>query len=288
MSYKIKLDIFEGPFDLLVYLIENARMSIYDIHVSDITNQYIAYIERMKELDVNLATEFMVLAASLIEIKSKMLLPRMKPEGEGTLEEDPRTELVQRILEYKRFKAAAELLELQEERSLRVFEKPKEDLTPFTKEPDEYLNLDINQFVKVFLLFLQKKKKLEEIKKNYAKVERQKMSIESKIDFIKGLFFSRDKKRLSFRELLTPESNRYEVVLTFTSMLEMIRQKSVVVKQNVNFGEIILNIIDKDKNIENNHKELELEEAVEEDIEEQENDLQLVEAMNPEEGEPVS
>ena len=280
MSYKIKLDIFEGPFDLLVYLIENARMSIYDIHVSDITNQYIAYIERMKELDVNLATEFMVLAASLIEIKSKMLLPRMKPEGEGTLEEDPRTELVQRILEYKRFKAAAELLELQEERSLRVFEKPKEDLAPFTKEPDEYLNLDINQFVKVFLLFLQKKKKLEEIKKNYAKVERQKMSIESKIDFIKGLFFSRDKKRLSFRELLTPESNRYEVVLTFTSMLEMIRQKSVVVKQNVNFGEIILNIIDKDKNTENNHKE--------EDIEEQENDLELVEAMNPEEGEPVS
>lgn len=280
MSYKIKLDIFEGPFDLLVYLIENARMSIYDIHVSDITNQYIAYIERMKELDVNLATEFMVLAASLIEIKSKMLLPRMKPEGEGTLEEDPRTELVQRILEYKRFKAAAELLELQEERSLRVFEKPKEDLAPFTKEPDEYLNLDINQFVKVFLLFLQKKKKLEEIKKNYAKVERQKMSIESKIDFIKGLFFSRDKKRLSFRELLTPESNRYEVVLTFTSMLEMIRQKSVVVKQNVNFGEIILNIIDKDKNTENNHKE--------EDIEEQENDHELVEAMNPEEGEPVS
>ena len=285
MSYKIKLDIFEGPFDLLVYLIENARMSIYDIHVSDITNQYIAYIERMKELDVNLATEFMVLAASLIEIKSKMLLPRMKPEGEGTLEEDPRTELVQRILEYKRFKAAAELLELQEERSQRVFEKPKEDLTPFTKEPDEYLNLDINQFVKVFLLFLQKKKKLEEIKKNYAKVERQKMSIESKIDFIKGLFFSRDKKRLSFRELLTPESNRYEVVLTFTSMLEMIRQKSVVVKQNVNFGEIILNIIDKDKNTENKHKEQDVEEI---NIEEQENDLEPVEAMNPEEGEPVS
>jgi len=247
MSYKIKLDIFEGPFDLLVYLIENARMSVYDIQVSEITNQYILYIQRMKELDVNLATEFMVLAASLIEIKSKMLLPRMKPEGDGTLEEDPRAELVQRILEYKRFKAAAELLELQEERNQRIFGKPKEDLAPFTKEADEYLNLDINQFVKVFLLFLQKKKKLEEIKKNYAKVERQKMSIESKIEFIKGLFQSRDKRKLSFRELLSPESNRYEVVLTFTSMLEMIRQKSIVVRQNVNFGEIILNVVDKDK-----------------------------------------
>jgi len=91
MSYKIKLDIFEGPFDLLVYLIENARMSVYDIHVSEITNQYIKYIEEMKALDINLATEFMVLAAALIEIKSKMLLPRIRLDGEGLLEEDPRT-----------------------------------------------------------------------------------------------------------------------------------------------------------------------------------------------------
>lgn len=247
MSYKIKLDIFEGPFDLLVYLIENARMSVYDIQVSKITTQYLEYIERMQALDVNLATEFMVLAAALIEIKSKMLLPRMKPEGEGVLEEDPRTELVQRILEYKRFKSAAELLELQEEQNQRVFEKPKEDLSPFTKEPDEYLTLDLSQFVKAFHLFLQKKKKLEEIKHNYSKVERQKITIESRIEYIKGLFRFKEKRKLSFRELLKPESNRYEVVLTFVSMLEMIRQKSISVNQNVNFGEIILGLIDKDK-----------------------------------------
>lgn len=248
MSYKIKLDIFEGPFDLLVYLIENARMSVYDIQVSEITNQYIRYIERMQALDINLATEFMVLAAALIEIKSKMLLPRMKPEGDGILEEDPRTELVQRILEYKRFKSAADLLELQEERNQRIFEKPKEDLIPFTKEADEFLNLDLNQFVNVFHLFLRKKKKLEEMKRDYAKVERQKISIESRIEYIKGLFRLKEKRRLGFRELLTPESNRYEVVLTFVSMLEMIRQKTVTVKQNVNFGEIILSIRGKDKN----------------------------------------
>lgn len=247
MSYKIKLDVFEGPFDLLVYLIENARMSVYDIQVSEITNQYIKYIERMQELDINIATEFMVLAAALIEIKSKMLLPRMKPEGDGVVEEDPRMELVQRILEYKRFKAAAELLELQEEQNQRIFEKPKEDLIPFTKEADEYLNLDLSQFVKAFHLFLQKKKKLEEIKKNYAKVERQKISIESKIEHIIGMFGFKDKKRLSFKELLSPESNRYDVVLTFMSMLEMIRQKKVHVKQNVNYGEILLNLIDKNK-----------------------------------------
>jgi segregation and condensation protein A len=247
MSYKIKLDIFEGPFDLLVYLIENARMSVYDIQVSQITNQYIKYIEDMKALDINLATEFMVLAAALIEIKSKMLLPRMKADGEGLLEEDPRTELVQRILEYKRFKSAAELLELQEEQNQRIFEKPKEDLAPFTKEADEYLNLDLGQFVKAFHLFLQKKKRIEEIKKNYAKVERQKISIESRIEFIRNLFRFKEKKKLNFKELLTPESNRYEVVLTFVSMLEMIRQKTVMVRQNVNFGEIYLSLNEKDK-----------------------------------------
>lgn len=247
MSYKIKLDIFEGPFDLLVYLIESARMSVYDIQVSEITNQYIRYVEDMNTLDVNVATEFMVLAAELIEIKSKMLLPRMKADGEGVLEEDPRTELVQRILEYKRFKAAAELLELQEEQSQRVFEKPKEDLVPFTKEADEYLNLDLNQFVKAFHMFLLKKKRLEEIKRNYAKVERQKISVENRIEYIRNMFRVKEKKNLNFKELLTPESNRYEVVLTFSSMLEMIRQRLISVRQNVNFGEIYLSIFDKEK-----------------------------------------
>ena len=162
MSYKIKLDIFEGPFDLLVYLIENAKMSIYDIHISEITSQYIAYVERMQALDINVATEFMVLAAALIEIKSKMLLPRMKPDGDGTLEEDPRTELVQRLLEYKKYKSAAGLLEQQEDQGRRIFDKPKEDLASYTREPDEYLNLDLNQFVKAFHIFLGKKKKLDE------------------------------------------------------------------------------------------------------------------------------
>ncbi len=255
MSYKIKLDIFEGPFDLLVYLIENARMSVYDIQVSEITDQYMKYIENMKTLDVNLATEFMVLAAELIEIKSKMLLPRMKADGEAILEEDPRTELVQRILEYKRFKAAAELLEIQEEQSQRIFAKPKEDLAPYTKEADEYLNLDLNQFVKAFHLFLQKKKKLEEIKRNYAKVERQKITIEQRIEHIRNMFRLKERKKLNFRDLLTAESNRYEVVLTFTSMLEMIRQKAISVRQNVNFGEIYLSLIDKNKKGENEEPE---------------------------------
>ena len=121
MSYKVKLQSFEGPFDLLVYLIENAEMSIYDIEISKITGQYLEYIRAMEEMDINVSTEFMVLASSLIEIKSKMILPRISEIGDGVVDEDPRAELVSRILEYKRFKRAAEVLEEREEYASRIY-----------------------------------------------------------------------------------------------------------------------------------------------------------------------
>lgn len=238
MSYKVKLDMFEGPFDLLVYLIENAEMNIYDIKVSLITEQYLEYLGQMQAMNVALGSEFMVLAASLIEIKSKMLLPRYKPEGENLLEDDPRLELVNRLLEYKRFKGASELLQLKEELNLQIFEKPQEDISQYTNEPDEYLSLELDQFVKAFHIFVRKKQKVEEIRHNYAKVERQKQTIESRISQIKNMLLFHGKKMLNFRELLTPESKRYDVVITFVSMLEMIRQKSVKVTQKSNFGEI--------------------------------------------------
>lgn len=244
MGYKVKLDVFEGPFDLLVYLIENAEMSIYDIQVAEITKQYMAYIENMQKLDVVLAGEFMVLAASLIEIKSKMLLPRMKQETGNELMEDPRTELIQKLLEYKRYKGAAAKLEEQEERAMKSFSKPQEDLTIYTKEPDLSLNLDLTQFVKAFNLFLQKKKRLEDVRKQYSRVERQRMTVESRIEQMKALFYGN--KKLRFHELLGEETSRYNVVLTFLSILELIRQKSVKVKQTVNFGEIVLTAVDWD------------------------------------------
>lgn len=247
MSYKVKLDIFEGPFDLLVYLIENAEMRIYDIEVSKITDQYLQYIENMQAMDVVVGSDFMVLAAALIEIKSKMLLPRLRPEGEDSLEDDPREELVQRLLEYKKFKNASEFLQMKEEVNLRIYEKPKEDLTRYTNEPDEYLSLSIEGFVSAFLAFVTKKKKVEEIQRNYAKVERQKLSIESRIKQIKDLFIMKSKKLLNFRELLTPESKRYDVVLTFVSLLEMVRQKRVTLKQTRNFGDITLSLIEEGK-----------------------------------------
>lgn len=244
MAYKVKLDMFEGPFDLLVYLIESSEMNIYDIQVAVITKQYLDYIEKIKSLDVVMATEFMVLAAVLIEIKSKMILPRLKAEGDFGFEEDPRGDLVEKILEYKRFKQAADHLEKQEEYNQSIFEKPKEDLTQYTKEADEFLNLDIKQFAVAFTLFLHKKKKVEEIKKNYTRVERQKLSIEDKVKQILKFFKEKSQNKVTFHELLGEEPGKYEKVITFMSVLEMIRLRVVHVKQPVAFGDITISLKD--------------------------------------------
>ena len=137
MSYRVKLNVFEGPFDLLVYLIEHARMSIYDIQVSEITTQYIDYVKEMKEADVTLSSEFMVLAAELLEIKSKMLLPRTVMDEAGSeVYEDPRTELVAKLQEYKRFKSISAMLEERAADAAAALEKPQEDLAEFTGEPE--------------------------------------------------------------------------------------------------------------------------------------------------------
>lgn len=238
MSYKVKLNTFEGPFDLLVYLIENAKMSIYDIQVSEITSQYLAYMEEMKEMNVNLSTEFIVLAAELIEIKSKMLLPRTNPDDIYAMEEDPRSDLVERLLEYKRFKKAAEILEMQAQRNANIFEKPQEDITAYLDAPDEYLSLDIKQFANAFDLFIRKKQRVEEVRRRYTRIERQRETAEAKMSSIRRAFKRLGKKTVLFRELIQKKEDKYDIVLTFSSLLELVKQRDVYAEQKHNFGDI--------------------------------------------------
>lgn len=129
MSYKVRLREFEGPFDLLVYLIENREMSIYDIRISEITRDYLEYLSTMKEMNVNVSSEFLVLAAELLNIKSKMMLPQPAPEGPGVVPEDPRNALVERILAYKMCKIQSAMLKEQQESMENIFEKPQEDIS---------------------------------------------------------------------------------------------------------------------------------------------------------------
>ncbi len=247
MSYKVEIDIFEGPYDLLVYLIENAEMSIYDIQIGEITDKYIEYLEKMKQLKVDVATEFILLSATLLHIKSKMLLPNKKIEGSVSLEEDPREELVEKLVEYTKYKKMAEILAEKEEKASLRFTKPQEDLSEYTKETDEYLKLDMAGFVKAFDFFLKKKQRVEEVRKNYTKVRKNRETIENKISEVIELFKNRNFSKLFFRELVDSDNQKEDSVLTFTAILQMMKNKLIVAKQKENFSEIEIEILDEVK-----------------------------------------
>ena len=236
--YKVKLDIFEGPFDLLVYLIERARMSIFDIKVSEITTQYLAYIDAMKAQDVNVAQEFMVLAADLIELKSRMLLPAETVNEDGTPAEDPRADLVARIREYKKCKEAAAFLESQSEVMSHLHFKPQEDLNAYRGEEDVLLKTDINQFAEAFMLFLTKKQRMEDVRRRYERIERQKMSVEIKIGQIRELFTR--KARILFSEMIRDDKTRFNKVVSFMSVLELLKQRELTAEQKERYGDIAL------------------------------------------------
>lgn len=246
MSYKVKLPIFEGPFDLLVYLIENAKMSIYDIRISEITEQYMDYIEKMQAMDFAVAAEFMVLAATLIDIKSRMILPRIKAEGDDGIElpeDDPRNELVARLLEYKKYKELAEILQESAAEAALVFDKPQEDISQYTDNPDEFLSMSLDKFVEAFENFLQREKRLAEVKAHYQRVEREKATIESRIGFIRNKLrniISQGLKRLSIRELIPNKKDKYDVIVTFVSVLQMMKDRLLDADQKKTYGDIFI------------------------------------------------
>jgi segregation and condensation protein A len=242
MAYKVKLDVFEGPFDLLVYLIEHAKMSIYDIKVSEITTQYLQYVAQMQAQDVAVAQEFMVLAAELIELKSRMLLPKQAQDETGEVEEDPRADLVSRILEYKRYKEMAAFLEEEADAAAHSRTKPQEDLTVYEGESEELLRTDMNAFVKAFYAFLFRKQRLDEMRRVYERVERQRMSVENRIMQIRDMF--RGKTKLMFSEMIKEDTSPYNQVVTFMSLLELLKQKSVTATQKKRFGDITVKLVE--------------------------------------------
>lgn len=241
----MKLNVFEGPFDLLVYLIEHARMSIYDIQVSEITTQYIDYVKEMKEADVTLSSEFMVLAAELLEIKSKMLLPRTVMDEAGSeVYEDPRTELVAKLQEYKRFKSISAMLEERAADAAAALEKPQEDLAEFTGEPDEYLLLDTEQFRAAFELFLQRKKRMEELREHHIRTEKERITTEVRMAGIREFFKAEGLRETDFRRLVPNIEDKYDISVTFSSVLEMMKERTLDAEQKKLFGDILVKATD--------------------------------------------
>ncbi|WP_456079711.1 segregation and condensation protein A [Mogibacterium sp.] len=238
--YKVRIDKFEGPFDLLVYLIQNAKMDIYDIRVAEITEQYIGYLKEMGELNVEVSSEFIVLAAVLIRLKSHMLLPRVTDTGEVVIDEDPRMELASRLAEYVKTKKIAEMLQERLEANQCIHEKPAEDMSEYLGSPDELLKADIEQFVNAFNAFLQKKKRVADVKKRYQRIKRERASIEDRISYMSSIIKDRVSvgEYIDFTELVPEQADRYDITLSFMSLLEMIKMQEVDARQEKNYGNI--------------------------------------------------
>ena len=240
MAYKVKLNIFEGPFELLIYLIEHSRMSVYDIRISEITAQYLDYVNQMEEADIELAQEFMVLAAELIDIKSRMLLPTSSIDPETGEPEDPRKALVARILEYKQYKNMASLLQKQQEETEHIHTKPQEDLAPWTGETDELLKGTTEQLARAFEAFLLRRQRIDAMRRTYERIERERITIERKIGEFRALLRSR--KSMMFSEMLQGDGSIFNRVVSFMSLLEMMKGGGIDAAQKKRYGDIKVSV----------------------------------------------
>jgi len=232
MSYKINLEIFEGPLDLLLYLIKRDHLNIQDVSITKITDQYLQYMELMRLLDLNIAGEFLVMAATLMQIKSKMLLPPDETEPEAVLEEDPRADLIKKLLEYKKFKEAAGFLEQHESTQRKVFKR----INPAANiEGDEEVFFETSLFDLIDAF----SKALKDIPKDiFREIIEDEFTVEGKIHDLLHVLV--EKRKRSLLSLFTESKNKYEIIVTFLAVLELIRQKEIVGAQKGLFGDIFI------------------------------------------------
>lgn len=232
MGYRVKLQNFEGPLDLLLFLIKKNEVDIYDIPISEITAQYLEYVEIIKLLDLESAGEFILLAATLIRIKAQMLLPRPQTdEDEDVL--DPRMELVTRLLEYKRFKElAAKLADLEDDQS-HVFMRGNFQ----EKEDESAIGIEIDEEVTLFSLISAFKQVLDNMpKETFHRVQDIQISLDEQVEYILNCFS--DSKHITFIELISHIRDKLIIVVTFMALLELIKRGELIARQSKAFGEI--------------------------------------------------
>ena len=244
MSYEVKLQAFEGPLDLLLHLIHRLEIDIYDIPVSQITSQYMEHIRAMQVLELNEASEYLVMAATLLAIKSKTLLPVHESDVEDHdfeyTEEDPREELVSRLVEYRKFKQASmKLKELETNRSA-IYTKAPMDLSAY-QEAEAFENVDLDVNVYDMLAAFQKMLRRKQLKTPLsARVARQEISIKEQMTSIVARLKS-SKGRTLFTELF-PSSDRSVLVVSFLSVLELMKRQVIQVEQEKNFTDLMVEL----------------------------------------------
>jgi len=232
MRYNVNLEIFEGPLDLLLYLIKRDHLNIHDIPIAQITVQYLEYMDLMRLLDLNVAGEFLVMAATLMHIKSKMLLPPDETESDDPEEQDPRAELVRKLLEYKKFKEAAGFLEQCETVQVKIYKRPA---GPLPVEPEEEVFFEAS----LFDLITAFSKALHDVPRDiFREIIEDEFTVEGKIHDLLHLLVKEQK--VSLQKLFELSKNKYEVIAIFLAVLELIRQKEVVAAQQGHCGLIII------------------------------------------------
>jgi len=243
-EYKVELDIFEGPLDLLLYLIKKNEVDIYNIPIERITSQYMEYLNMMRMLDLNIAGEFIVMAATLMMIKSRMLLPEDERPEEEDEEDDPRWDLVRQLVEYKKFKDAAMQLQRLEGEQEDIFGLGAETIAIETDDSGLVMQ-DVSLFdlLNAFNQVL-KRAKPDEIGEIYA----ERFTVADKIDAI--LESVTGQKRVAFSSLFGDMASRHEIICTFLGLLELIRLRQVAVEQKDRFGEIIIYELERDAALE--------------------------------------
>ncbi|NGP43663.1 segregation/condensation protein A [Bacillaceae bacterium SIJ1] len=252
MSYQVKLENFEGPLDLLLHLTQQLEIDIYHIPVHEITDQYMMYIRDMKQIELNVASEYLVMAATLLELKSKMLLPTQEDESLEDWEEafedegDPAVELAEKLLMYKRYKEAASRLRESELEQSRLFSRPCHSLPAQKIEPGDAL-----QNVSLFDLtdcLLQLKNRSKEKVWPKRSVERDETPIRDRMDEVVKRLGGR---QLSFIELIGDNSQPKQVVVTFLAVLELLKMKKIGYEQGSNFSSIELYLTDEASSVTN-------------------------------------
>lgn len=234
-EYKVQFEVFEGPLDLLLYLIKKEEVDIYEVNLTQLASKFIEYIETMRLLDLDIAGEFVVMAATLMYIKSRELLPKdQQVEAEGEEDgEDPRWELIRQLVEYKKFKDAAAKLQEMETRQEGIFPRmpPKLEFERDTTTKTEASIFDLVNAVSNILKRFAEKEDLRDIFED-------KWSVSEKIELLRRRITSAP--RMKFSELFADATSRTEVVVTFLAMLELIRLKVLVALQPEEFGDIEL------------------------------------------------
>lgn len=237
MDYKIMINEFEGPMDLLLHLIKKSDINICDISIEEITKQYLDYINEMEKLDLDIASEYLIMAAELIEMKSSILLPKQEIE-EDEYEEDPREKLIRRLIEYKQYKEKLpEFKQLEMDRK-QMYSKDPSDLSHFriVEENIDLGDIGIEDLMNAFNKFLERKKLEQPLN---TKITKKEYSVGERSTEIRNIL--KQKKKIEFEELFE-EVNKDYIVVTFLSILTLAKKQELKITQDNNFSKIILSL----------------------------------------------